>query len=59
MKSAVQNETSPALNITTKEVVTRNFSPPSGQRTWTPTLPVLRPLQKRRQFLAKQVGRLQ
>jgi hypothetical protein len=26
------------------------FSPSSGQRTWTPTLPVLRPLQMREQF---------
>jgi hypothetical protein len=31
--------------------------PPSGQRAWTPTLPVLRPLQMKRQLLAKEIGR--
>jgi hypothetical protein len=37
----------------------KEVRPPSGQRTWTPTLPVPKPLQMRRQSLAKQVGRPQ
>jgi hypothetical protein len=60
-KATLQTKTPTALNITPppRRSSLENFSPPSGQRTWTPTLPVQRPLQMRRQFWAKQVGRLQ
>jgi hypothetical protein len=58
-RAAVKNNTSPALNIHTRSSSPETFSPHSRQRTWTPTLPVLRPLPMRRQFLAKEVGRFQ
>jgi hypothetical protein len=59
-KATVQTKTSTALNIPpSRRSSPETFSPLWRQRTWTPTLPVLRPIQMRRQFLAKQVGRHQ
>jgi hypothetical protein len=50
----VQTRTSTALNILFQGGRHPNLlRPPSGRRTWTPTLPLLRPIQMRRQFLAK------
>jgi hypothetical protein len=59
-KATVQTIMSPALNIPPRRSSPDIFRPPpSGQKTRTPSLPKLRPLQMRRQFLAKQADSLQ
>jgi hypothetical protein len=49
-KATVWAKTLTALNNPPREVITQNFSLPSGQLTWIPTLPALRPIQMRMQF---------
>jgi hypothetical protein len=43
-KATVQTKTPTALNIPPRKTSPETVSPPSSQRTWTPSLPVLRTL---------------